>query len=161
MRAEAECQIKMTVESNNHYPHPSAEQQPSGGEQSKDAIKSILATAMRAANVADFYMTKYLSKAQEALGPVMQPFIEGMRRIAEAESAPEAANTSLVQRARQLRGTYVARKLVADAHKRHQNDTKMIQKVSQMGAEWLQSDRRRCYENDMKLTRTCYEIASR
>ena len=41
-------------------------------------IMTTLATAMRAANVADFYMTKYLSKAQEALGPVMQPFIAGM-----------------------------------------------------------------------------------
>ena len=64
-------------------------------------IMRTLATAMRAANVADFYMTKYLSKAQEALGPVMQPFIAGMRRIAVAESAPEAADTSLVQRAQQ------------------------------------------------------------
>ena len=33
---------------------------------------------MRAANVADFYMTRYLSKAQEALGPVIQPFIAGI-----------------------------------------------------------------------------------
>ena len=64
-------------------------------------IMRTLATAMRAANVADFYMTKYLSKAQEALGPVMQPFIAGMRRIADAESAEEAAETTLVQRARQ------------------------------------------------------------
>ena len=49
-------------------------------------ILTTLATAMRAANVADFYMTKYQSKAQEALGPIMQPFIAGMRRI-EAEEA--------------------------------------------------------------------------
>ena len=62
---------------------------------------TTLATAMRAANVADFYMTKYLSKAQEALGPVIQPFIAGMRRIASAESAPEAADITLVQRAQQ------------------------------------------------------------
>ena len=62
---------------------------------------TTLATAMRAANVADFYMTKYQSKAQEALGPVMQPFIASMRRIAIAESAPEAAESTLVQRARQ------------------------------------------------------------
>ena len=39
---------------------------------------TTFATAMRAANVADFYMTKYLSKAQEALGPVIQPFIAGI-----------------------------------------------------------------------------------
>ena len=64
-------------------------------------IMITLATAMRAANVADFYMTKYLSKAQEALGPVIQPFIAGMCRIASAESAREAAESSLVQRARQ------------------------------------------------------------
>ena len=62
---------------------------------------TTIATAMRAANVADFYMTKYQSKAQEALGPVIQPFIAAMRRIATAESAPEAAESTLVQRARQ------------------------------------------------------------
>ena len=74
----------------------------SHGNQSQQLlIMTTLATAMRAANVADFYMTKYLSKAQEALGPVIQPFIAGMRRIASAESAPEAAGNTLVQRARQ------------------------------------------------------------
>ena len=35
--------------------------------------------------MANFYMTKYLSKAQEALGPVIQPGIAGMRRIAATE----------------------------------------------------------------------------
>ena len=74
----------------------------STGNQSQQLlIMTTLATAMRAANVADFYMTKYLSKAQEALGPVIQPFIAGMRRIASAESAPEAADITLVQRAQQ------------------------------------------------------------
>ena len=43
-------------------------------------LMTTLATAMRAAHVADFYMTKYLSKAQESLGSVLQPFIVGMRR---------------------------------------------------------------------------------
>ena len=47
-------------------------------------------------------MAKYLSKVQEALGPVMQLFIAGMRRIVTAESAPEAAETTLVQRAQQI-----------------------------------------------------------
>jgi len=56
-------------------------------------IMSTLATAMRAAHVADFYMTKYASKAQEALGPIMQPFAACMRRIVAAE-------TTLIQRAR-------------------------------------------------------------
>ena len=74
----------------------------SNGNQSQQLlIMTTFATAMRAANVADFYMTKYLSKAQEALGPVIQPFIAAMRRIATAESAPEAAESTLVQRARQ------------------------------------------------------------
>ena len=74
----------------------------STGNQSQQLlIMTTLATAMRAANVADFYMTKYLSKAQEALGPVIQPFIAGMHRIASAESAPEAADITLVQRAQQ------------------------------------------------------------
>ena len=64
-------------------------------------IMTTLATAMRAANVADFYMTKYQSKAQEALGPAVQPFVEAMRRIATAENEPETTKTTLVQRARQ------------------------------------------------------------
>jgi len=63
-------------------------------------IMTTLATAMRAANVADFYMTKYASKAQEALGPVMQPFTACMRRIVAAENEPDAAESTLIQRAR-------------------------------------------------------------
>ena len=55
---------------------------------------------MRAANVADFYMTKYQSKAQEMLGPVIQPFIAGMRRIAQAESEPAAAEDKTITLAR-------------------------------------------------------------
>ena len=51
-------------------------------------IAITLATAMSAANVADFYMTKYQSKPQEKLGSIMQPFLTGMRRI-EAEEAKE------------------------------------------------------------------------
>ena len=39
------------------------------------ARKPTCATAMQASNVADYYMTKYLSKAQEALGPVPRLFI--------------------------------------------------------------------------------------
>ena len=61
---------------------------------------NTLATAMRGAHVADFYMTKYASKAQEALGPVMQPFAACMRRIVAAENEPDAADTTLIQRAR-------------------------------------------------------------
>ena len=63
-------------------------------------ILVTFATAMRAANVADFYMTKYLSKAQQALGDVMQPLIAGFRRTEAAESAPEAAQRTLVEQAR-------------------------------------------------------------
>ena len=119
----------MTAEIDNQYQKTSTTQQPSatehrqsevvqnftasflygcgvvktgtGNESQRLLIMTTIATAMRAANVADFYMTKYLSKAQEALGPVIQPFIAGMRRIADAESAPEAAKSTLVQRARQ------------------------------------------------------------
>ena len=62
---------------------------------------TTLATAKRAANVADFYMTKYLSKAQQALGPAIQPFIAGFRRIVDAENSPEAEKSTIVQLARQ------------------------------------------------------------
>ena len=74
-----------------------------GGSSSKNdnqIVLAMLATAMRAANVADFYMTKYLSKAQQALGPVIQPFITGLRRIEAEESAPDAPETTLTQRAK-------------------------------------------------------------
>ena len=63
-------------------------------------IVATLAIAMRAANVADFYMTKYLSKAQESLGSVMQPFIAGMRRTEQEEANPAAAPAGLVEQAR-------------------------------------------------------------
>ena len=38
-------------------------------------------TAVPASNVADFYITKYLSKAQEALGPAIRAFTTGMRAL--------------------------------------------------------------------------------
>ena len=62
---------------------------------------TTLATAMRAANAADFYMTKYLSKAQEAFGPAIQPLMAGFRRIETAENAPESSKSTVVQIARQ------------------------------------------------------------
>ena len=129
MRAEADYQKQIAAEAENQYQKTSTEQKPSATDQKQSTdshnftasflsgcgafktrtsnqcqqllIMTTIATAMRAANVADFYMTKYQSKAQEALGPVMQPFIAAMRRIATAESAPEAAESTLVQRARQ------------------------------------------------------------
>ena len=129
MRAEAEYQRKMTAETENQYQKKSTAQElvateqrqsevlhdftaslfyccgvvktGTGNQCQKVLIMTTLATAMRAAKVADFYMTKYLSKAQEALGPVIQPFIAGFRRIASAESAPESAESTLVHRARQ------------------------------------------------------------
>ena len=86
MRAEAEYQRKMTAETDNQYQKTSTAQQPSATEQRQNEvvqnftasllygcgvfktgtgnqgqqllIMTTLATAMRAANVADFYMTK-------------------------------------------------------------------------------------------------------
>ena len=75
-------------------------------------ILTMLATAMRAANVADFYMTKYQSKADQALGPTIQPLIAGWKRQEEADKAPEAADMSLAQRARQR-----IRRLIFSAHR--------------------------------------------
>ena len=60
---------------------------------------TMLATALRATHVADFYMTKYLSKAQAALGPAMQPCIAIMRRISDAESALEPATAPIASSA--------------------------------------------------------------
>ena len=54
-----------------------------------NAILVTLTTAMRAANICDFYMTKYQSKTQEVLGPTMQAFLAGMRRIEESEYCAE------------------------------------------------------------------------
>ena len=56
------------------------------------AGKAILVTStttMRAANISDFYMTKYMSMSQEDLGPTMQPLLEGMRRMEESEYRTE------------------------------------------------------------------------
>jgi len=56
------------------------------------AGKAILVTStttMRATNISDFYMTKYMSKPQEDLGPTMQPLLEGMRRMEESEYRTE------------------------------------------------------------------------
>ena len=53
------------------------------------AILVTSTTAMRAANISDFYMTKYLSKSQEDLGSTMQPFLAGMRRMEESEYRTE------------------------------------------------------------------------
>ena len=55
------------------------------------AIGITLATAMRAASIADFYMTTYQSKPQEKLGSFMQPFLAGMCRV-EAEEAKETSD---------------------------------------------------------------------
>lgn len=77
-------------------------------------VLTTLATAMRAANIADFYMTKYQSKPQEALAPTIQPLIAGMRRQEEAECAPDAEGMSLLQRARQR-----IRRLIFSANRTH------------------------------------------
>ncbi len=69
-------------------------------QKAKDVL-TAMATAMRAANIADFYMTKYQSKSQEALAPTIQPLVAGMRRQEEAEAVPGAPNMTLIQRARQ------------------------------------------------------------
>ena len=128
MKAEAAYQRKMTAETANQYQKTEAPQERSATEQRQSTenhnltasflygcgvsktdtnnqcqqllILATLATAMRAANVADFYMTKYLSKAQEALGLAIQPFVACMRRISTAESAPEVAERTLTQKAR-------------------------------------------------------------
>ena len=73
-------------------------------------ILTTLATAMRAANVADFYMTKYQSKAQEKLGPIMQPFVAGMRRIEDEEA--EKARSGEQQPARGAALVEMARRRV-------------------------------------------------
>ena len=75
-------------------------QKPEQNQVQQFMIIATIATAMRAANVADFYMTKYQSKAQEMLGPVIQPFVAGMRRIVQAENEPAAAEDTIVTSAR-------------------------------------------------------------
>ena len=73
-----------------------------GGDASNQnqVVLAMLATAMRAANIVDFYITKYLSKPQQALGPTIQPFIAGARRTEAEESAPGAPETTVTQRAK-------------------------------------------------------------
>jgi hypothetical protein len=64
-----------------------------------EMILTTFASAMRAADIADFYVTKYQSKTQEALGPTIQPLIAGVRWQEESESTPEAKDMFLAQRA--------------------------------------------------------------
>ena len=51
----------------------------------------VLATAMRAANVTDFYMTKYQAKSQEMLAPAIVPLERGLSRLEEQEQEEKEA----------------------------------------------------------------------
>lgn len=74
----------------------------------------VLQVAMRSAFVADFYMTKYLAKAQQMLGSALSPLVAGMRRFEEAQTTEEKEAMSLSARARQK-----IRKLIFLANKAH------------------------------------------
>ena len=47
----------------------------------RKAVLQFYATALKASSVADFYMTKYQSKAQQALLAAMGPITAGLRRF--------------------------------------------------------------------------------
>ena len=48
-------------------------------------LLSSFAVAMRAAPLADFYMTKYQAKSQQALSSAIGPLVQGLQRIEEEE----------------------------------------------------------------------------
>ena len=61
----------------------------------KKAVLRSYEVALKASSVADYYMTKYQSKAQQLLSAAMGPITAGLRRFeaeeqaqAEAEAAP-------------------------------------------------------------------------
>ena len=53
--------------------------------------------AMRAANVADFCVTKYQCNPQEKLASIMQPFLARMRRIEAQEVKKSSGQQSTIQ----------------------------------------------------------------
>ena len=60
----------------------------------RKAVLQCYVTALKASSVADFYMTKYQSKAQQALSAAMGPITAGLRRSemeAEAKSEQSGA----------------------------------------------------------------------
>ena len=79
------------------------------------ARKPTCATAMQASNVADYYMTKYLSKAQEALGPVPRLFIRtsfnnlGESRRTTMKRFHDETLVSILQKMRQSGGCILTR----------------------------------------------------
>jgi len=88
-----------------------------------ELIMSTLATAMRAGHVADFYMTKYASKAQEVLGSTMQQFIACMRRIDVTENEPD--DVQLLEELQKAQGALHLDAILArqkDANKRFYHD---------------------------------------
>ena len=74
----------------------------------------VLAVSMRASYVADFYMTKYLAKAQQMLGTALNPLVAGMRRYEETGGNEDDAQLSLNARARRI-----VRKLIFMANRSH------------------------------------------
>ena len=63
---------------------------------------AALQVALKASSVADFYMTKYQSKAQQVLSSAMGPLTQGVRRFDEEarEADPEETPQSLPEKAR-------------------------------------------------------------
>ena len=53
----------------------------------------VLATVIRSSHIADFYMTKYQSKAQQALSSALGPLITGLRRQEEKETTADDAKS--------------------------------------------------------------------
>ena len=87
------------------------------------AVLQCYATALKASSVADFYMTNYQSKAQQALSAAMGPITAGLRRFemeaqvrSEESSAAELAgsemNLAFLARAKLRRMIFSANKAI-------------------------------------------------
>ena len=82
----------------------------------KKKVVQCYEVALKASSVADYYMTKYQSKAQQALSAAMGPITAGLRRFeaeaqaqAEAEAAPlEETSVASLARAKLRRMVFSA-----------------------------------------------------
>ena len=86
----------------------------------KKAVVHCYEVALKASSVADYYITKYQSKAQQALSAAMGPITAGLRRFeAEAQTRAEAEAAPLEERSLTSLARAKLRRMVFSANRSH------------------------------------------
>ena len=86
----------------------------------KKAVVRCYEVALKASSVADYYMTKYQSKAQQALSAAMGPITAGLRRFeAEAQAQAEAEDAPPEERSLTSLARAKLRRMVFSANRSH------------------------------------------